>query len=143
MSGGVFPVHELFLEARSILAGELVGIVRQWCCSAEPAKECRFVNHPPPPSPSSNRPPSFQASPEKLAGASASSSSESPCFYSESRASTSSGPLTSASWINSRKGRFPDSSRFQNSRPVTRTLPSGYPARAVPLGVRYRFVGMT
>jgi len=38
-----------------------------------------------------------------------------------------------ASWTNSRKVRFPDSSRFQNSHPATRTLLSGYPAQAGPL----------
>ena len=85
------------------------------------------IPHPLPPPLSQS--PSFQASPEKSAGASALSSSQSPCFYSESRTSTSSGPLTSASWSNSRKGRFLDSSRFQNSRPVIRTLLFGYPAR--------------
>ena len=51
MSGGVFPVHELFLGARSILAGELVGIVREWCCSAEPTKSAGLSTIPHPPSP--------------------------------------------------------------------------------------------
>ena len=97
------------------------------------------IPHPLPPP--LNRSPSSPACPEKSAGASASSSSESPCFYSESRTSTSSGPLTSASWSNSRKGRFSDSSRFQNSGLIIRTLLFSYLARAVPLGVRYRFMG--
>ena len=33
VGGGVFPVHEPFLGAPSIFAGELVGIIREWCCS--------------------------------------------------------------------------------------------------------------
>ncbi|PUU80396.1 hypothetical protein B9Z19DRAFT_1123648 [Tuber borchii] len=106
-----FPFTQPFLGARSILAGESVGIVREWC-STEPAKECQLVNHPPFLLSPHNRSPSFQASPKNSARPSASASSQSPRSYLESRVLASSGPSTSASWRNLRKGRFPDSSHF-------------------------------